>query len=652
MRRLAHALLLALALLVPAGPAGAATPHWGAKPYVYVSVDQDIREVLKDFASRLGLTIQISDKVQGTVHGRLPPLPPQQFLDQLARTYGLLWYWDGFILWIYTLEEADSRVLKLQTAGTQQLADTLAELDIWDPRFPIRVSQTSNIIYVTGPPRYVDMVASTADMLDSNRNVTVDMRVFPLRYASADDRTFTVRDQTVTVPGVATILRRLADTGQLQFNSASGTVRTQMGTVTRFVGPGGVLFDPGAGTVYPGTIPGTAPSGAEPQPLAPHSPSALKTQDTEVRIQADPRINAVIIRDLADRMPIYEHLIESLDRKQPLIELEVVIADVSSDRLVNLGVDWNLQIGDHHNGVSLGVGNVAAAALQAGYNFTTAITADPLSVLARLQALETRDEARVLSRPAVLTFDNVEALLDQSQSFFVPLTGQYVANLAQVTTGLLVRVTPHIIDEGGQNKKIQMTIDIEDGTTQPQTQLVGTALPSVTQATISTQGIVGEREALVIGGFYREQLQNNLAKVPFLGDIPVVGWALFQNLNRQRTSATRLVMIRPLVVDETTERSVLSGSLTRDGPPVSLFRPDAKLGLTPEGVLTLDEVRFGTLLGPSVMGRAEDTLCLARAMLSPECKAGPMPSLTAAPFPSVAAAAPTGLRAVPPPALY
>jgi type II secretory pathway component GspD/PulD (secretin) len=454
---------------------------------------------------------------------------------------------------------------------------------------------------------------------------------------------------------VATILRRLADTGQLQFGAASGTVRTQLGTVTRFVGPGGVEFEPGAGTMFQGAVPGAVTPGSQPQAVTPQAPSVPKSQDTEVRIQADPRINAVVVRDLADRMPIYQRLIESLDRKQRLIELEVVIADVSSDRLVNLGVDWNFGIGGNHNGVAAGVGDVAAAALRQGLTFTTAITADPLSVLARLQALESRDEARVLSRPAVLTFDNVEALLDQSQSFFVPLTGERVANLAQVTVGLLVRVTPHIIDEGGPLKKVQMTIDIEDGAQQTQQQQTVTVenIPSVTQATLSTQGIVEERQALVVGGFYREQLQNNLGKVPVLGDIPVVGWTLFRSLNRQRSSATRLVMIRPLVVDETSERAVLSGSLTRDGPPVSLFRPDSKLGLTPEGELTLDEIRFGTLLGPSVMGRAEDTLCLARAMLSPECKAGPMPSLTVDPFPSVAVVAPTGPKAVPtPPALY
>ena len=552
-----------------------------------------------------------------------------------------MWYWDGFILWVYSLEEADSRVIKLQTAGTQQLADALAELDIWDDRFPIRASQASSILHVTGPPRYVELVAATAEMLEANRNVAVDIRVFPLRYASAEDREFTVRDQRVTVPGVATILRRLLDTGELSLpGGGSGTSRRTISTVTRFEAPGGVEFVPA-----PGAPPfeGAGPNGG--------AVTLPKADDTEVRIQSDPRLNAIVIRDLADRMQVYERLIQSLDKKQPLVELEVVIADISSNRLLELGVDWNFGVGGDDDGASVGVGDtdLALQALRQGLTFTTSITTDPLSVLARIRALETRGEARILSRPAVLTFDNVEALFDQSESFFVQLEGERAVELQEITVGLLVKVTPRVIDEGGPRPKLQMTIDIQDGTTLPLQAVDG--IPSIQQTTISTQGMVAERQGLVIGGFYRERQFSNLAKVPILGDIPILGWSLFQNRNREQNSITRLFMIRPIVVRDPDESAVVSGSLTRDGPPAALFRPDADL-LTPDRAMTLDEVRFGTLLGDRVLGRAENTLCLARATLGADCKAGPMPSLAADPFPRLDASE-TAPRPIPaPPALY
>lgn len=627
-------LALMLAVLAFTRPAPAAKPDWGTEPYTYLTIDQDLRQVLKDFAAQLGVTLQLSPAVQGTVRGRLPPAAPEQFLEQLARVYGLLWYWDGYILWVYGLEEADSRVVQLQTASTQQLADTLAELDIWDERFPIRASLGSNILLVTGPSRYVDLVVETAEMLEANRNVAVEIRTFPLRYASADDRIFTVRDQQVTVPGVATILRRLLDTGEVEL--ASGTQRTWVGTVTRFLGAGGIAFSGPQGAIHPPAGDGIGPGASLP-----------KEDDTEVRVQADPRLNAVIIRDLADRMPLYAQLIESLDRKQPLIELEVVIADISSDRLLDLGVDWQASVDGNGDSASVGVGDPAGLALSQGLTFTTAISVDPLSVLARIRALESRGEARIVSRPAVLTFDNVEALLDQSESFFVRLEGENTVDLAEITVGLLVKVTPRLIDEGGTRPKVQMTIDIEDGTSLPQRQV--DQLPTVQRATLSTQGLVTERQALVIGGFYRERQLDTLEKVPFLGDIPVLGWALFQRRGQEQSSITRLFMIRPLVVTEQEERQVVSGSLTRDGPPARLFRPEAELGLTPEGAMRLDEIRFGRLLGGRVLGRAEAALCLARASLAEDCHAGPVPPLDADPFGlPVAAGGPAAFAPLPP----
>lgn len=613
--RLARPLLFLLLLLLPAAPARAGTPDWGEEPYVYRSVEQDLRELLKDFAGNVGLTLQMSESVQGTVRGSLPPAPPAEFLDQLARVYGLLWYWDGFILWVYGIDEATSRMIDLGTGDAQRLADTMLELDLWDDRFPLRASVSANLVLVTGPPRYVELVAEAAAKLDTTQAVAIDIRAFPLRYASAEDRTFTVRDREVVVPGVATILRRLLDTGEI--DAGSGTRRTALGGRTRFLGPGEEDLDGPAELLPPGLAEEDGPA---------------KGQDTEARIQSDPRLNAVIIRDLAERMPIYERLIATLDTKQPLIELEVVIADISSNRLLELGVDWRLDLeaGDVEAGI--GVGDVAGLALRQGLTFTTAIAGDPLSVLARIRALEGRGEARILSRPAVLTFDNVEALFDKSETFFVRLEGQEEVELSEITVGLLVKVTPRLIDEGGARPKVQMTIDIEDGSVLPRAFQVD-SIPAIERTNLSTQGLVAERQALVVGGFYRESQIENLEQVPGLASIPILGWALFQNRDKETSSVTRLFMIRPLVVRDLDDREVLSGSLTRDGPPAQLFRPDADLALTPAGLMQLNEVRFGTLLGGRVLGRAENTLCLARATLGADCEAGAMPPLEADPFP-------------------
>jgi type III secretion protein C len=598
----------------------AATPNWPHEPYDYVTVDQDLSQVLKDFAANLGLTIQISPNIHGTVRGRLPSVPPAEFLETLARTYGLIWYYDGIILYVYALDEVQSKMIKLDSASIGALSSALSELDIEDPRFPWTVSEASGILYVAGPPRYVELVTETASMLDSSHQLRVDVRVFPLKYALADDRTFIVRDQQVTVPGVATIIARLVNAGES--SSSIGTQRTSLGgasirTVPTTMGAG--PFSPAA--IADNRIAELSVRGASPLPDV---VSPYRSSDTEVEIQADPRLNAVLVKDYAARMPMYEQLIQSLDQPRKLVELEVVIADINSTRLQDLGVDWRLGFDSGSTNVNIGVGNPIAAAAGAGLNFATAITGDPFSFLSRIRALEQTGDARVLSRPTVMTFDNVEALFDQSQSFFVKLEGQDAVDLAQVDVGLLVKVTPHLITEGGRTR-VQMIIDVEDGTSSPDETV--DELPTIQKATLSTQGIVTQQQALVIGGFYREEQIDNLSKVPWLADIPIIGWTLFQNKTQNQSSVVRLFLIRPLVVDDQAElEPVVSRSLELNGLPRQLFPPSADLRYTPSGNVVLDGVRYGTLLQDQSNVRNYEALCLARAAMGAVCQPIPRPT--------------------------
>lgn len=609
MLRLLRAGLLALVCLAGmGGEVRAAIPNWGREPYTYVTVDQELQQVLREFAANIGVTIQISPNVQGTVRGRLPSLPPEQFLELLARTYGLLWYYDGIVLYVNALDEVESKMIKLNTISVDTLARSLVELDIDDPRFPWTVSEAQGILYVAGPPRYVQLVTQTAELLDSSQAVRVDIRVFPLRYANAADRRFSVRGQDVVVPGITTILRRLVNADDQSSSDQDIRLRRRAGSSTMTTVGGGSNAD--VATLAELSAQRAEAAASQAQRAASSSPP--REGDTDVQIEADTRINAVIVKDLAERMPIYERLIASLDKPQKLVEVELVIADINSSRLQDLGVDWQLGFDSGSTNVGIGVGDPTSLALRNGLTFATAITGDPFSFLSRIRALEDTGDARVLSRPTILTFDNVEALFDQSESFFVRLEGQDEVDLVEIQAGLLVKVTPHLIDERARTR-VQMLIDIEDGSFRPLERVDD--LPTVVKATLSTQGIVGPQQALVIGGFYRESQIDNLSKVPVLGDIPLLGWTLFRQRRQQQESIVRLFIMRPIVVDENADRKIVSGTLRSDGPPMALFPPASELRLTPAGSLLLDQIRWGTLVERQVSDRGFEALCLARAGL-------------------------------------
>ena len=161
----------ALALLFPADCAGAlaAEPAWPSAPYTYVVVDQDLRTVLQEFGTNLGLRVAVSDAVQGRVRGRLPALPPRQFLDHLAQVYGLDWYYDGLVLSVSAASEATTRLLPLQGIALGELESGLRSADVLDPRFPIRPGPTPGLVQASGPPRYLDLVQRSLAAMVADR---------------------------------------------------------------------------------------------------------------------------------------------------------------------------------------------------------------------------------------------------------------------------------------------------------------------------------------------------------------------------------------------------------------------------------------------------------------------------------------------------
>ena len=161
----------------------------------------------------------------------------------------------------------------------------------------------------------------------------------------------------------------------------------------------------------------------------------------------------------------------------------------------------------------------------------------------RIRALEGTGDASIQSRPSILTIDNIGALLDLSETFYIRSIGERVATITPITAGTTLRVTPHFVqrDEG---PVIQLDVDIEDGQIQETT--VDT-IPTVRRSVVSTQAIVGEGQTLVIGGYKSTQKTNEVNRVPGLGSVPIVGLFFSNRINNQQ-SRERLFMIKPRLV--------------------------------------------------------------------------------------------------------
>ena len=310
-----------------------------------------------------------------------------------------------------------------------------------------------------------------------------ELQVFRLRHAPVDDRTIFYRDKQIVTPGIASILRGLI----------SGESRT--GTSIALSD----LASPLRGTLNPLTpMNGESSRASKSEPgSVTVAPSAVGSQSRAV-IQADPRLNAVIIKDRPENMQIYRQMITLLDIPSQLVEIEAMILDVNASQVAELGVDWSAKVGR----LSANIGNPTApssnpsAVISLGNaNSATIISNAANFLLTRISALESKGQAKVVSRPSILTIDNQGALIDLAETFYIQSVGERVANVTPVSVGVTLKVTPHVIDEGGR-KSVQLVVDIEDGT---RTDVTIQGLPTIRRSNIGTQAVMGEHESLLIG---------------------------------------------------------------------------------------------------------------------------------------------------------
>lgn len=166
---------VALLCLLLSGAGYAAQLKLPDRPYPYVTVDQDLRSALRTFGANVGLNVQVSQGVRGKVRGRLPKLSQMEFLEFLAQSFGLIWYYDGFVLYVYSSQEMSSSVLRLEGSSASELERSLKDLDIFDSRYKIKRNRANNVVYLSGPPRYLELVRATASTISREEGEAVEI---------------------------------------------------------------------------------------------------------------------------------------------------------------------------------------------------------------------------------------------------------------------------------------------------------------------------------------------------------------------------------------------------------------------------------------------------------------------------------------------
>ncbi|EFY4920461.1 type III secretion system secretin MxiD [Shigella dysenteriae] len=485
----------------------------------YVAQSDTVGSFFERFSALLNYPIVVSKQAaKKRISGEFDLSNPEEMLEKMTLLVGLIWYKDGNALYIYDSGELISKVILLENISLNYLIQYLKDANLYDHRYPIRGNISDKTFYISGPPALVELVANTATLLDKQVSSIgtdkVNFGVIKLKNTFVSDRTYNMRGEDIVIPGVATVVERLLNNGKALSNRQAKNDPMPPFNITQKVSEDSNDFSFSSVT----------------------NSSILE----DVSLIAYPETNSILVKGNDQQIQIIRDIITQLDVAKRHIELSLWIIDIDKSELNNLGVNWQgtASFGDSF-GASFNMSSSASISTLDGNKF-----------IASVMALNQKKKANVVSRPVILTQENIPAIFDNNRTFYVSLVGERNSSLEHVTYGTLINVIPRFSSRG----QIEMSLTIEDGTGNSQSNYNynnenTSVLPEVGRTKISTIARVPQGKSLLIGGYTHETNSNEIVSIPFLSSIPVIG-NVFKYKTSNISNIVRVFLIQPREIKE------------------------------------------------------------------------------------------------------
>ncbi|MEO6029030.1 MAG: type IV pilus secretin PilQ, partial [Candidatus Binatia bacterium] len=308
----------------------------------------------------------------------------------------------------------------------------------------------------------------------------------------------------------------------------------------------------------------------------------------------DERTNTIVIRDIDRGIADAEELITHFDTQTPQILIEASIVEATENFSRDLGVQWGYtykaspetgnapgtnfpgRINAGGSGLGTGVGPVAPGGVPIGrvpfiadfpanvapgagsaFDVILGSLDGTKSLSARLTALEREGKGKIISRPRVVTLNNQPAKIESLEILRVklPSTGTVISTGAggvagssqaateQIKTGITLTVTPQLSSDGF----VFLDVFAKSSTLQPTNQSQAPSpdnIPNEISREAESHVLIRDGETFVLGGVFRNTLNDNETGIPYLRAIPVLGWA-FKNTVTNDNRQELLVFITP-----------------------------------------------------------------------------------------------------------
>src|SRR5215469_5412754 len=282
--------------------------------------------------------------------------------------------------------------------------------------------------------------------------------------------------------------------------------------------------------------------------------TALRTLLNMRYLAQSTSMNAIIVRDTADRIAIAEKIIEDLDKAKPEVLVDATVLEVDRNTLRQLGI-----LPPQGTAVTTIGGSAATGAATTGNAFPLnqlpSTTANYSLIIppTTAQFLATSGNTKLVQNPRVRATDGKLASIrigsqvpiasGSFQPAFVGATGTPVVNFQYIDVGVNLDITPHVL----LNHEVSMTVQVQVRAVAGSNNVGGVQQPVLTNRQVTHEIRLVEGETNILGGIITDSESTSLNGIPGLKDIPILRY-FFSQEQKSRDQTEIIIMLTPHIL--------------------------------------------------------------------------------------------------------
>lgn len=285
-------------------------------------------------------------------------------------------------------------------------------------------------------------------------------------------------------------------------------------------------------------------------------------------VSADEESNAIVVMGPADELDYISKLVKELDKEKGQVYVQARIIEVNDELINNIGVQYGIFGGTSgNNGLATFSSNLNGGDKSLITNVTNIIglnipdITSGLALGASLNLLKQNGALDVVSEPSILAVNNKESSIYVGEKISIQTSssvtdgGTERKNYQREDVGLTLKVKPRISSES------KVTLEISTLLEGIKTTQTTSGNPDTLKKEIKTTAILNNGESVIIGGLIENKNESTIQKVPFLGDIPLVG-ALFTNDSNTVNKKNLVVIITPYMIPKAKDITYVRNQLS------------------------------------------------------------------------------------------